>query len=225
MKKFSQLLFIVIMAAFITGGTGLPFAGVLMGLALLTQLPLPKGVAFMAITYPEDCEEELTHTCDECEDPELARLRGVAFLDKDFAFSNPSSYTEWFNGIASGDIIIIPFTRGSFDGGTPKEIQGYGDQASKLIGYDYSATYFDPNYAVNRDFYNAIKRNRNKKFAFKTETLVHVTEVPCQVIPKAPVVDDITGEVVWEVMVKWSDDELPDPYTAPDGIFTCFAVS
>lgn len=225
-KSLAGVMFIMLVSAFISMGTGLPYSGIAVSLFLASFIHMPKGVAFMAITYPTACdEEELDHVCDECDDPELARLRGVAFIKSDFAFTDPSSYAEWFDGIGSGDIIIIPFTRGSFDGGTPKEGAGYGDQATKYIGTDYSATYFDPNYAVNRDFYNNIKRFQNYKFAYKTETLVHITDKVCQVLPKAPVADDITGEVVWEVTVKWSSQNEPDPYTAPDGIFVCFEVS
>lgn len=234
MKKL-QILFRVMLAAFFClmiaafadpqfGDTGKSIFALLFVGSLFVRLP--QGSMAMAITYPTACDDlELTHTCDECDDPELGRIRGIAFVKDDFAFSNASSYTEWFNGIGSGDIIIIPFTRGSFDGGTPKEGPGYGDQATKYIGSDYSLTYFDPNYESNRDFYNNIKRFQNYRIAYKTETLVHITDKVCQVMPKAPVADDITSEVVWEVNVKWSSNNEPDPAVAPDGIFICFAVS
>jgi hypothetical protein len=231
MKKLlstsTALFMAVLFAAFIDpafGLTAIIIASLLFAASLFIKLP--AGVSFMAIVYPSNCDEvDLAHQCDDCEDPELGRVRGIAFIKSDFAFSNPASYTEWFNGIAAGDIIIVPFTRGSFDGGTPKEGTGYGDQATKYIGTDYSLTYFDPNYAVNRDFYNNIKRFQNYKVAYKTETKVHITDKVCQVLPKAPVQDDITSEVVWEVMVKWSSQNEPTPYTAPDNIFICFEVS
>ncbi len=227
LNRLTALLFVAIIAAFADPTGGILFWAVFSILGAVSLfVPMPKGVAFMAIVYPSNCDEvDLAHQCDDCEDPELGRIRGIAFIKDDFAFSNAASYTEWFNGIASGDIIIVPFTRGSFDGGTPKEGTGYGDQATKYIGSDYSLTYFDPNYAINRDFYNNIKRFQNYKVAYKTETLVHITDKVCQVLPKAPVQDDITSEVVWEIMVKWSSQNEPTPYTAPDAIFICFEVS
>lgn len=225
--RLTGLLFAAIIAAFADPSGGLFFwaaFGILSFVSLM--VPLPKNVALMAIVYPTACDElDLAHQCDDCEDPELARIRGIAFIKDSFTFTDPTSYTEWFNGIAAGDIIIIPFTRGSSDGGTPKEGTGYGDQATKYIGTDYSVTYFDPNYAINRDFYNNLKRFQNYKLAYKTETLVHITDKVCQVLPKAPVADDITAEVVWEIMVKWSSQEEPTPYTAPQNIFICFEVS
>lgn len=228
-RLLSAIIFIAMMSAFIAGAAGLPFGAVLIALASLTVLsaivPMPNGVALMAITYPTNCDDVITHYCDECDDPELGRIRGIAFIKKDFAFTDPTSYTQWFNGIAAGDIIIVPFTRGSFDGGTPKEGPGYGDQATKYFGTDYQLTYFDPNYATNRDFYNSIKLYQNYKIAYKTETLVHITDKVCQVLPKAPVADDITSEVVWEVLVKWSSQNEPDSHTCPDGIFVCFEQS
>ncbi len=223
-KSLAAVMFIAMMSAFIAGATGLPFIGVVLALAVLSFLPSPTGVAFMAITYPTNCDEVVTHYCDECDDPELGRIRGIALINKDFAFTDPTSYTEWFNGIAAGDIIIIPFTRGSFTG-TPKEGAGYGDQMTKYMGTDYELTWYDPNYATNRDFYNTVKRYQKYKVAYKTETKVHITDKVCQILPIAPVADDITAEVVWEVKAKWSSQNEPDPHTAPDGIFVCFEQS
>ena len=225
-KMLAAIMFIALMSAFVATGTGLPFLGVALVLAAISLLiPMPKGVAMMAITYPTDCDDlPGTHYCDECDDPELGRIRGIALIDKDFAFTDPTSYTQWFNGIAAGSIIIIPFTRGSF-AGTPKEGTGYGDQATKYMGTDYELTFYDPNYATNRDFYNALKRYQKYKVAYKTETKVHITDKVCQVLPLAPVADDITSEVVWEVKCKWSSQNEPTPYTAPDGIFVCFEQS
>lgn len=180
----------------------------------------------MAITYPAGCdEEELVHFCDECEDPELARVRAIAFIKQSYVFTNPALASEWITGIESGDIIIIPATRGSFDGGTPKLVTGYGDVAEKYASSDYSLTYFDPNYKTNRDFYNALKRSVNYKVAYKTETLVHMTDKVASIAPKAPVVDDVTGYVEWEVNVKWSSKNEPTAHIAPVGIFSCFEVT
>lgn len=192
----------------------------LLGFALKAQ----KNMAMMAIVYPTDCDEELVHSCDECDDPELARVRGVALIKNSYTFSDPTSYSEWLAAITSGDVVIIPMTRGTFDGGTVKEGTGYGDQATKYMSTDYSLTYFDPNYKANRDFYNSLKRFQNYRIAYKTETLVHLTDKPAQFLPKAPVADDITQEVVWEVNAKWSSQNEPTPYLCPDGIFVCFEI-
>src|ERR1044072_3310361 len=156
-----------------------------------------------AIYYPSGCAEDIPdHYCNDCEVTEKARIRSVAFIANDFHFINPSSPTEWDAGIANKKIIIIPKTNGTFDGGAEVEGPGYGDQQTKLNGYKFQAVYNDPNYKNNADFYNALKNSRNYRFAYRTETQTHLTEVTVQAIPKNPVVEDLTGEVVWNVTVK-----------------------
>lgn len=100
-------------------------------------------------------------------------------------------------------IIVIPSTNGNFDGGSEVTAPGYGDQETSLIGYNFVATFNDPNYKFNADFYNALKRSRNWRYAYSTETQTHITGKTVQVIPKNPVGDELTSEVVWNVQVLW----------------------
>lgn len=176
------------------------------------------------IYYPSTCESEIpSHYCNPCPTPEHGRIRSVAFIAKDFAFTDPSDPNEWTTGITNKDIIVIPQVNGTFDGGSEVEVPGYGDQQTKLTGFNYQLTYNDPDYKHNCDFYNAIKWSRNYKMAYRTETQVHLVDVGVQVIPKNPVTEETTSEVVWNVLVKWSSGETPCPYDAPPAIFDCFA--
>lgn len=174
----------------------------------------------MSVYYPSGCDALIPeHICDPCEEIELGRIRSVAFIKNTFEFTDPSDPTEWQAGFASGDIILIPQTKGNFDGGAEVEAPGYGDQATRLTGYNFQAQYQDPNYRLNCNFYNAIKNSRQYRFAYRTQTQVHITDTTVQVIPKNPVQDDTTTEVVWDVLVKWSGSNLPCPYDVPAGIF------
>jgi hypothetical protein len=176
-----------------------------------------------AVYYPSGCAASVPdHYCNPCETPEHGRVRSVAFIASDFEFTNPSDPNEWEDGVANKKIIIIPETNGSFDGGSEVETPGYGDQQTKLVGYNFQLTYNDPNYKLNADFYNAIKLSRSYRLAYRTETLVHLTENTVSVVPKNPVTEDLTSEVVWNVLVKWSEGNLPVPYAVPPGVFTCF---
>lgn len=178
------------------------------------------------IYYPSGCDAELgEHYCDPCENPEHGRVRGVAFIRDSFEFTDPSNPVEWQTGIGNKDIIIIPQTNGSFDGGSEIEVPGYGDQATKLTGYNFVLTVNDPNYANNATFYNQLKRSREWKAAYRTETKLHIIDKVVSVVPKNPVAEDITSEVVWNLAIKWSDEDLPIPYDLPEGIFTCFDYS
>lgn len=176
------------------------------------------------VYYPSGCDDQLgDHYCNVCEAPEHGRVRSVAFIKNGFDFTDPSDPSEWQAGIANKDIIIIAEVNGTFDGGSEVEVAGYGDQATKLVGYNFVATYNDPNYKNNAEFYNQLKRSRNYRFYYRTETQGHLTQNTVSVVPKNPVTDDITSEVVWNVSVKWAEGDLPAPYDVPPGIFTCFA--
>lgn len=225
LKITSALIFAIAMALFLSA-SGLPAIWIFAVLILLSFVPMPKGLAFMAISYPTDCDDDVpAHECSDCEDVEGAGIRGIAFIKEDYTIANPLLAADWVTGIESGDIIIIPKTRGSFDGGAPQTGPGFGNQKVRYKTTDYSLTYFDPGYTGNRAFYNAIKRQQNYKVAYLTETIVHLTDKVCQVLPKAPVVDDISGEVVWEVMVQWTSKNEPTHYVVPAGVFVCFEVT
>lgn len=176
------------------------------------------------VYYPSGCGATIgDHYCNDCETIEGGRVRSVAFIADDFQFVDPTSRTEWVAGIAAKKILMIPKTSGSFDGGSEVETPGYGSQATQLTGYNFVLTYNDPNYKLNADFYNAIKRSTNFRLAFATENLVHLTTTTVSVVPKNPVADDIASRVVWNVLVKWADADLPVPYDKPASLFEiCF---
>lgn len=156
---------------------------------------------------------------------EHARVRSIGFIKDSFAFVDPTDPTEWQAGIASKDIIIIAEVLGQFDGGQPVEGSGYGDQQSKLTGYNFELGFKDPNYKNNADFYNAIKNSRNYKVAYRTETQTHISDNNVSVIPRNPVTENLTDEVVWDVLVKFSQADLPEPFDTPANIFQCFDYS
>lgn len=174
----------------------------------------------MSVYYPTGCDDLVpAHVCDPCEAIEQGRVRSVAFIKNTFDFVDPSNPVEWRAGFLAGDIIIIPQTKGTFDGGSEVESPGYGDQATRLTGYNFQAQYQDPNYKNNCTFYNTLKNSRAYKFAYRTQTQIHITTTTVQVIPKNPVQEDTTSEVVWDVLVKWSGNDLPCPYDVPETIF------
>lgn len=180
-----------------------------------------------SIYYPEGCDTAVPpHHCDPCAPIEHGRVRSVAFIKQSFEFTDPTDPNEWTTGIENGDIVVIPEVLGSFDGGAPVEAPGYGDQETKITGYNFSLLFKDPNYLENADFYNAIKRSRNYKIAYRTETQTHISTNTVTVLPKNPVAEELTSEVVWDVEVKFSQGDLPEPFNTPAGTFAqCFAVA
>jgi hypothetical protein len=177
------------------------------------------------IYYPTGCDTGIpAHYCNPCDALEHGRVRSVAFISSNFTFTDPSDPTEWQAGIDSGEIRIIPEVLGSFDGVTAVEETGFGDLSTRLTAYDFVLTYKDPNYKDNCAFYNAMKQSRNWRIAFRTENLVHLSDVSAQAIPKNPITEELTSVVSWEVEVKWTQPDIHCPYDVPAGIFDCFAL-
>lgn len=181
----------------------------------------------MSVYYPTGCDDLVpAHYCDTCEETEKGRVSSIAYIKNTFSFVDKTNPTEWQAGFASGDIILIPFTKGTFDGGAEVETAGYGRQVTRLTGYNFQLQYQDPNYRSNCNFYNALKNSRSYFVAYFTETQGHMSDNEVQVIPKNPVQDDPNSEVVWDVIVKWAGTDLPCPFDTPAGIFdACVAVT
>lgn len=174
--------------------------------------------------YPATCNPVDQHNCDPCETQELGRVRSAGFVSTDFTFTDPTDATEWAAGIASGDIFIIPETHGELPDPSPKMGAGFGDTVEQLIAYDFSAKYYDPNFASNCDWYNTIKKNRNFKFVYRTSSKTYISTKPVVIIPKYNVADDLTALVNWNVDVKWQDSDFPCPFDTPEGIFdNCYS--
>jgi hypothetical protein len=180
-----------------------------------------------AIYYPGGCDVAVPdHICDSCEEIEHGRVRSVAFIKKSYLATlqgDPDNPVLWKTGIEAKDIVIIPEVRGSYNGGDPQEGTGYGDQSTRLTGYNHELTFVDPNYARNAAFYNAIKYSRNYAIAWRTERLVHISDNPVSLLPSNPVDEDINAEIVWNVVARWSQGDLAEPVATPVGIFDrCF---
>jgi hypothetical protein len=173
--------------------------------------------------YPTNCDDFVPpHNCDPCLPKEYGRIRAVAFIKDSFTFLDPTSALEWEAGIQAGDIILLPKVHGTLADPTEKEGVGYGDVVSTVLGFDFVATYSDPNYSENCDFYNALKSAQNWKFMYKSSTKGHLTTSSVTVIPKPPIQDDLTTEVVWVVTVKWSAADHACPFDFPASQLSCF---
>lgn len=178
------------------------------------------------IYYGGCAEDQPDHIVDPCgTEREHGRVRSVAFIHDSYLatlLASPDNPTTWQTGILDKLIWILPQTAGTYDGGTPVYAPGYGDQKEVLAGYDHVVTYRDPDFKGNASFYNAIKQSRQWYLAINTETQTQIFESSATIAPKAPVQDDLTSEVVWEVEVRISQPDFPEPFDTPPGIFEAF---
>lgn len=166
------------------------------------------------------------HLVDACGEQELGRVRSVAYVRStylDALLVDPTDAALWETGILNKDIIIIPATQGSYDGGTPVEVPGYGSQEVALAGYRHVINYKDPDFKLNAEFYNGIKQTREWYIAINTSTQTMLfSQGVATIFPKAPVQDDLNSEVVWDVEVRVSQPDIPVPFDTPPNIFEAF---
>lgn len=172
---------------------------------------------------------EATHICHDCPDGrvrEFARTRSGGWVTTSYlavllaAINNPAT---WEAGIASGDIIMLPQTSGSYDPGDPKELKGFGDIKVSYGPREMVLMLNDPDYVDNYAFYNEISRRSNLVPFFRTSNSVHVFDKPASIKAKDPVADDLEEEVIWQVESKVTSENLPTIHSTAAilSVFSC----
>lgn len=179
----------------------------------------------MSTFYPTGCDDALlTHICAQCPETELGRVRRVGFVNTSWAFSDITDAQEWEDGINAEKIVIIPETRGSYDGGTTNFGPGFGDVPQKKKSKTFKVTYFDPNLKGNDVFYNALANSRNWRIAFVSETLLQISEKAVTLEAKDPIEEDVESERYFNLEATFVQKDNPLHYLAPSGIFRCFQI-
>lgn len=172
----------------------------------------------MPVYYVGCTTSQANHQCSDCPPKELGDIRSYFFVKSSFTFVDITDTAEWTQGLIDRDIYIVTFSRGTLE--FAENLQpGFGDSVEELDGYDITATVNDPNYAANCNFYNDIKRSKEWKFGYRTETKVHLSDVIATIIPKAPIAEGKNTSVIWEVIAKWTQENVPCPFDIPPGVF------
>lgn len=167
----------------------------------------------------------LTHVCDPCDTPELGRVRSLILIKRGTTIEMPLVKTEWQNAIEAGNIIIIPRTIGSFDGGTAVVGDGYGNETERKLADDYVLSVRDPNFADNVEFWENAE-NEVWNVAFVTQTKLHYVNSDVRLTAKAPVEEGLDTRVVWNVELKWRSQTKPKvvDYAAISDFLKCFDI-
>jgi len=169
-----------------------------------------------------NCTPPPAYTFDPCLATEHARVRAVALLAPGFYFVDPTSLTEWNNAIAAGNVILLPETRGKFDGGSAKKGEGYGAQKERTLFYDFQLDFKDLAMYPNAVFYDTIDKVQNWQLAYFTETLLWLVYSPVDISVKDAVTENIEDEVVEEVMITWQSKSHPQKFVKPAGLLPGF---
>jgi hypothetical protein len=173
--------------------------------------------------------EEAEHTCHDCPGGrvrEFARTRRSGFIKESYyatIAADPTNLANWQAGIASGDIIILPETSGSYDPGEPKELKGFGERKSSYGPRTMKLNINDPDYYDNYHFYNEIVDRTNLVPFFVTSSLLHLFDTTASIKGKDPVADDLEEEVFWQVECEIVSKNLPSKHkvAAILEVFTC----
>lgn len=155
-----------------------------------------------------DVTDVAAHTCNPCDDVENGRVRSVV-LGKASKYANAAAFKTAIsaaqsltNAIEQGDVVVIPRTTGTHDGGSPNTGDGYGDEDDRVLSYTHNVAFSDPSYKGNSDFWEAAEQSA-WYLAFRTETLLHVAPVPVRLQAIDPVEADLTSDVTWDVTATW----------------------
>ncbi len=178
-------------------------------------------MSLQRITCESASGEALIHSCDPCS-RELGRIRGVCLVDGSLDLtelidklktatetSTTEAQTLFEKYIAAGQIHLISETTGTYDGGSAQTGDGYGDEETRLLGYLHTLSFKDPSYSGNKDFYESVE-NAHWKLIWRTETLLHFADKPANIQAIAPVEQDLTSAVVWNVTATWKSKKKPE---------------
>ena len=174
-------------------------------------------------------DSEAVHYCHDCPGQgqrESAGARSGALCRIGYLptlMANPTSLAVWQAGVANGNIIIIPATRGNYDPGEPKELPGYGDTKVSYGDRTMILNLIDPDYEENYAFYNEISRRKDMVPIFRTSSLLHIFDKPAVMKAADPVGEDIDTDVVWNLNCQVVSGNLPSLHKAANvmSIFTC----
>ena len=183
----------------------------------------------MALNYLtcDDYDANLEYTCDPCNTVENGGVRSLLLIKKGTTVAVPLNLVGLTAQIEAGNVIVLPATRGTFDGGTPKMGTGFGSKKEKLLGADYVLQVKAPTYADNADFMAAVEKIEDWNLAFATATQMHIVTADVTITTKAPVEEAIDTDVLWNMECKWFSQSKPviTPVAPIVTLLKCFTIA
>lgn len=176
-------------------------------------------------TYYLDCEEPSIEFDPEFRQ-EYGRVRSVAFIRKGYLpqiLADPENLTLWTDGIASGDVIILERTAGSYESGNPLKLKGYG---RRLSTHGYRDMKLQFNVCCNKSnygFFNDLDKRIDYVPAFRTGSYMHIFDSAADIMTKEDAEDDIESVVLWKIECNVRSRDLPIKIDSSSlmSLFTC----
>jgi len=178
------------------------------------------------------------HLCNPCIETEAGGVRGAAYIQESYIPRDENEVIdgsivetlEWWNtGITTGKIIVIPKTRGTFDGGSPITGSGYGDVAEIVTGKTFTLVVNDPDHKENEAFYAALgNATGSYNVAWRTNTELRISDKTVNIDAVDNTEEDVNSKVEWTATVTWSQKrktvQIFDLEPVKQ-IFNCFEVT
>jgi hypothetical protein len=180
------------------------------------------------------------HLCNACTKPEKGGVRGVAYIEKayldvarlvdgTFDKAKVENLSWWNTGVLNGSIIIIPKTRGTFDGGSPQTGSGFGDISEITTGKIFTLVANDPDHKDNEAFYAALSDAPGAyHMAWRTDTELRISDAPVSIDAGDSTEEDINSQVTWAVTATWTQSRKTVQVfdvTPVKQLFNCFEVA
>lgn len=160
----------------------------------------------------------------EC-DFESGRVVALAFIHKDIhaaIYADPSNELLWVDGAYAADLHVFQNVRGTYDGGSPIDVPGVGNQDTRVINADRTMAVAIQGVKSNEAFFNEIVKSPNYRVAFVVggdyQTLF-MNNVNTSIFAGAPVEEGLDSAINWATQIKWKDINNPQSSNVPVGIF------
>jgi len=178
----------------------------------------------MSIYYP-GCADIIPPSCSDCPEKEGAGIRSIFFQKKSYSFTDITDPDEWQTAICSKDVYVFPYTRGTLEI-AEQLAAGFGNTSQDLDAYEFTLNVFEPNFLDNCNFWNTIKKSKDFLVGYRTESKIYVSDNEALIVPKAPIAEDLKAKVIWNIIIKFTQEDIPCPVDMPVGTFDrCIACA
>lgn len=170
------------------------------------------------------CINLQSYFCNPCGDKEKGGIWGVVFTNIDAPMLDPSNNQYWVDLIEAGYAIVIPNVKGTYDGGAVTEAGGFGGQVSMLDQRNHTLNYMHLFSCENLDFYNILSKQNNLEAWFMTGTRIFKSGAPVMVYATMPIEESFSSTMLFNVTVKWSNEDMPQCFDRPGALANCAAI-
>ena len=156
---------------------------------------------------------------------ESGRVVALAFIHKDIhaaIYADPTNASLWVDGDYAADLHIFQNVRGTYDGGSPIDVPGIGNQDTRVINADRSMTVAIQGVKGNEGFFDEIVKSQQYRVAAVIGgdyNLLLMNNVNTSVFGSPPVEEGLDSAVNWATTIKWKDINNMQSSDVPVGIF------